>query len=116
MRDDTVFEQAATIANGGTVSGAVMLEGYQVVGIQFPAVALTGTSFTFQVSSDNGSNYVALYDDIGDPVTVLPAAGTALRTQWLDPRFFLSAHRLKVVSSNAEGAARSIKILTARAV
>lgn len=54
---------ADSIASAGTKTGAVVVPVNKVlVGIELPS-ALTGTSFSFEISNDQGTTYVPIYKD-----------------------------------------------------
>lgn len=92
-----------TIANGATASDAVDIAEYTLTGIEFPA-ALTGTGLTFQVSQDN-STFVDVHNTtITKQNSKLVLVGTTYNALEGLGRY------LKVVSSGAEGAARTIKL------
>ena len=99
--------QTATIANGGTVSTAVSLEGTTLVGIAFPAGLTTGTA-RFQVSLD-GVTYLPLNDDLGNRVSVPAVASTA---NSLKPSVFAGWPFVKVDMASAVGADRIIQLLS----
>lgn len=99
-----------TIASGGTTSGAVDLEGYQVVGIQTPS-AMTGTSLTFTTPLGDTSTYIALYDKTNTQVSVTIATNAA-RHYELAPADFVGLDTLKVVSSGSEAAERTLYLVT----
>jgi hypothetical protein len=96
-----------TIANGATASNSVDFKNHILTGIEFPA-ALTGTGVTIQVSQDE-ANWATVYQASGD-VTIakqnskLVLVGTTLRSLEGLGRY------LRVVSSGAEGAARTLKL------
>lgn len=98
---------AVTIASGATASTAIDLQSFGFVGFITPA-ALTGTAFTFTGSIDN-STFVALYnsDNTAYSITV----GTS-RYYCLNPADFLGMKYVKIVSNGAEGADRTITVIT----
>ena len=65
---------SATIANGGSLSGVILLEGLVLVSIQMPA-AWTAADLTFDGTVD-GVNYFPVFDDAAAEVKV-PAAAMA---------------------------------------
>jgi len=108
MNIPNLLTKTATIANGGTVSDAIDLEGRGLTAMVMPA-AFTGTTITFQGSVD-GVTYQALYNASNSAVSMTVAAS---RTYLFTPGDFSGIRYLKVVSGSAEGAARSI-LLVAR--
>lgn len=107
------FQQAidavdVTIESSGTTSSAANVYGKgNVVAVETPS-ALTGTSFTFEASTD-GSTYVPLYNE-GTQYSV--TVGTS-RYVALDPAVFAGVKWVKVVSGSSEAASRTITIVTA---
>lgn len=63
----------ASIASNGTLSGAVKLGTYRLVGIVMPGT-WTAAAISFQGSVDGGTTYSDLYYDDGTEVTVTVAA------------------------------------------
>jgi hypothetical protein len=104
LKVDTV-----TIASAGTTSTAIQLASNRVpLAIVTPA-AMTGTSLTF-LSSDDGTTYSPVYYE-GTLYSV--AMGTAAsRHIALDRRAFESVKTVQIVSSSAEGALRTLKIIS----
>lgn len=101
--------QDVTIANNGTVSTAANFGEKVLCGLTMPA-AWTAADLTFQISYDGGSTWTALYDDGGTAVKVTsPGAGKYLA---LDPSAFAGVVRLKCVSSVAQGAARTLTLVS----
>lgn len=98
-------QPTATIANGGTVSTAVPLNGGLPVCLQMPA-AFTGTSVSFQGSFD-GSAFQAVYVS-GAAYSETVAASKMIV---LDSTMFLGFKEIKVVSGSAEGGARAIGVI-----
>jgi hypothetical protein len=96
-----------TIANGATSSGAVDLQGRGVVQIILPA-AFTGASITFTASPNDGT-YQALYNTSN---TALSMTVTQGRTYILAPSDLVGVRYLKLVSASAEGASRTIGIVS----
>ena len=105
--DPILRVSTVTIANGGTNSTSVDMQRHILTGIEFPAV-LTGTGVTVQVSQDN-STFVAAYQGAGDITftkqnSKLVMAAATLRTLEGLGRY------VRVVSSGAEGAERTLKL------
>ena len=90
----------ATIANGGTASGEVNL-GRDFEYLQIILPTLTGGTVKIQVSDVTGGTF----QDLGSSIT------TAITTGDYSTVFKLGGWKfIKVVSSAAQGAARSIKV------
>lgn len=100
----------ATIANGQTTSSVITLDplggiypyGLMPVLLLVLPAAFTGTSIQFDVSVD-GTTFQRLYDDAGNALAVTVAASHTVAVPSLG-----AARSVKLVSSAAEGAARSI--------
>jgi hypothetical protein len=101
-----ITRSIATIAASGTISSAVGLGKRRLLGIQTPP-SLTGTSLSFQMSSDNVT-FVPMYTTAGSAVSI--TVGTS-RFVPVDPNLFLGVEFLKVVSGSTEGSARDIVLL-----
>lgn len=105
--------QEAAIANGASLSGAVVLPPAEyLAGIVMPA-AWTAANLTFQVSED-GVTYNDLYDQDGTEINVTAAAS---RHIILNPETFWGIHYLKVRSGTTgtavnQGAARTVVLVT----
>jgi hypothetical protein len=99
---------SATIANAGTDSAEVDLNGTVPVGIVFPA-AMTGTSVSFKMATSSGGTFVPVYDDDGAlyTVSVVVSIYRALKYQ-----HFIGARYIKVISNGAEGAERVLTLRT----
>lgn len=94
------------IANGGTVSAALQLQGLVLCGIQLPA-AFTGTTLTFQASVDGTTFQPVKSTASGTALSYTVAQGTYVA---IDPKDFQGINYLKVVSGTAEGAARTLNL------
>ena len=68
--------KTATIASGASLSGFVEIDEALYIGIEMPA-AWDAANLTFQVSR-NGSDWLDLYDDAGNEVTVTASSGTSI--------------------------------------
>lgn len=97
----------ATILSGATSSDAVQLNGYGMVGIILPAT-LTSTAMTFTGSQD-GSTYTALYNTSGTQLSITVAAS---RIVLFVPGDFVGINYLKLVAGSAEGADRTISVIS----
>lgn len=100
-----VHYTTVTIASGQTVSEAVDLHGYSLLGVVTPA-ALTGSSMTFQGSVD-GNTYNAIYDTSGNQLSMTVAASRFIA---IAPTDLASCRYLKLVSGSSEGADRTITL------
>jgi hypothetical protein len=103
--------QAATIANGASLSGAISLRGGRLSAIQMPA-AWTAANLTFQTSFD-GATFADAYDDVGNELTV---SATISRVLQLDPSKWVGVQYIKVRSGTsaspvAQGAARTLQLI-----
>ena len=96
-----------TISSGGTVSSALELGvGRSVLALVTPA-ALTGTALSFQASVD-GSTYNTVTDE-GSAYSVTAAASRFIS---IKPGLLVGARYIKVVSGSAEGADRTIVVVS----
>lgn len=102
-----LFHDVATIANGGTTSSVVDLQGRGVVAIIIPA-AFTGTAITFSMSHNNVTFQVC-YNTAN---TALTATVTQGRTYMIAPTDLIGARYLKIISNAAEGAERAISVIS----
>jgi hypothetical protein len=100
-----VYYTTVTIATSGTVSTAVDLYGYSLLGIITPA-AMTGTALTVQASHD-GSTFNVMYDTDGSALSITSAASRFIA---LAPQDFASVRHLKLVSGSTEAAERTITL------
>ena len=96
----------AAIANGQTVSAAVTLKGFSLVGILLPAT-FTGTTLTFQVSFDCSTYVVLKSTTSGSSLSYTVAQNTYAA---IDPVPFYGVNCLKIVSGSAEGGARTLTL------
>lgn len=103
----------ATIANGASLSDAVVLNGQTLVAIAMPA-AWTAATLSFQVSYDGGTTYQEMFDTAGAAISYTVGAA---QFHAVDPVLWFGVHRLKVRSGTAgaavnQGAARVINLIT----
>jgi hypothetical protein len=104
-----IHDQAtATIANGQTTSAAVYVGDKLPATLRMPA-AFTGASVSFQGSPD-GVTYQALNVG-GSAYTEVVAAS---KDVVLDSSVFAGSPYIKIVSASAEGAARTLIVITRR--
>lgn len=98
----------ATITNGTTTSDAQDIAGTTLVGIQLPA-AFTGTAITFQVATSLAGAYQTLTNSGGSALALSVSAAKFIT---LNPADFAGIQFFKLVSNAAEGATRSIELIT----
>lgn len=106
-------KDAATIANGASLSDAISADDRHLVGIVMPA-AWTDAALTFQVSRDGGSTYVDFYRDGIEYKRTEPTTAAA-RDIGINPGDFAGVTHIKVRSGTSaaavtQGAARTIKL------
>jgi hypothetical protein len=106
--------QTATIANTGTVSTEVLVLGYTAVSLVVPT--MTGTALTFQGRYGDAGDYLPIYGQDGEPVTVTLGDPKAGLYTFFDLPPLLGLRYLKIVSDSAEGAERTIGVVSARAI
>jgi hypothetical protein len=70
--------------------------------------ALTGTTFKFQASADQGTNFYALYNE----GTEYSVAVNTSRYIALNPNVFEGVKVVRVVSGSSEAAARTIGVIS----
>ena len=106
-------DKTVTIANNATTSGAVdtgLTSNYsetQLVGVTFPA-SMTGTTMTFERATTETGTYTPIREVGGASrysITV-----TSSETVALDPRVFILAPFLKLVSGSSESGAKTITL------
>jgi hypothetical protein len=101
-RDATI-----TIPNAGTVSSIFDARNYAMFGLIVPA-AFTSTSISFQVGDSEDATFQDLYDNTGTHVTLTVAQGKSydMPTALAPWPFF------KIIAGTAEGAARTITVVS----
>ena len=107
MAKNLRLDSTVTIANGGTVSTTLTLEGSRIPLALITPAALTGTTFTFKASNDNATFYPVYLESSSYSVTVSTSRHIAL-----DRRAMEGVRYLQVVSGSAEGAARTIGVIS----
>ena len=108
MAKNVTLTDTVTIASSGTTSTALTMRGASVpLAIVTPS-ALTGTTFKFQASADQGTNFYALYNE-GTEYSV--AANTS-RYIALNPNVFEGVKVVRIVSGSSEAAARTIGVIS----
>lgn len=98
-----------TIANGATVSSTLTLENNRVPLAVITPAAMTGSALTFN-ASDDGSTFYPLYNESSSySVTI----GTSTARHYALARQPMEGVKyFQVVSGSAEGAARTIKVIS----
>jgi hypothetical protein len=90
------LSKSVTISNGQSLSGALDLERYTLVGIIMPA-GWDAASITFQGSVD-GNTWAELWDESSEITLTSPAAGVYIL---LSPSKYLGVRYLKVRSGTS---------------
>lgn len=93
-----------TIASGASTSSSVEIDDRLPVGLQMPS-ALTGTSYSVQVSYD-GTTFATLYAS-GSAVSITHTNSAIER---LVPADFAMAKHIRFVSDGTEGAGRTLTL------
>jgi hypothetical protein len=106
--------KTATIAESGSLSSEVDLEGYIIAQISMPA-AWTAASLTFQVATTTGGTFQDLYDDSGNEVTS-SASASKVYAQDINITKLAGARFLKIrsgtsASAVAQAAERTITLI-----
>lgn len=104
------------IANGASLSGAVVLGDKVLIAIIVPA-AWTAAALSFQASEDNGATFYDLFDATGTEVSILSASVVAGRRISIDPTAYIGVDCIKVRSGLTaaavpQGAARTIGLIS----
>lgn len=108
----------ATIANGASLSGEIMIpDGIKHLAILMPA-AWTAADLTFQASNESGGTYNNVYSDAEDEITVQAAASRAisidLNSSALAPYQYLKIRSGTSAVAVNQGADRDIIIVLKR--
>ena len=103
VRSATFYTPTATIADGQTVSGAVIANGMMLVGFQTDA-NFDGSTITLQAAAD-GATYVAIKDPTTNAATSFTVGASGYYT--VNPPLFVGPS-LKIVSGTAQIGATSI--------
>ncbi len=99
------------ISSSGTVSTAASLNDFTLCGFILPA-AFTGAAVTFQGSVDNVT-FSTIYDSSDAAIGATVTQGRAYSLNLID---FLGYPYIKIVSGSAEGAERTIQLLSVRSL
>ena len=94
-----------TIASGGTISDSIDCRGRQALAFIVPA--MTGTSLVVQASIDDTNFYAVSYNGVA---VTIPASATATY-QAIPSNVLAGAEFVRLVSSGAEAAKRSITVV-----
>ena len=107
LQDKNVDPLTATIASGADTSDAVLLFGTTAIGFTTPGT-LTGATFTFLGSIDEGATFVTIRDQLDAIVsyTVSVDSGYAL-----DATVFAPYDQIKVVAADGNEAAERLIII-----
>jgi hypothetical protein len=95
---DRTIWKSVVIANGAALSGAINIQGYDVVAIQQPA-STEGTAFTFQGSVD-GQTFADVKDSSGAEVSLTKSA-TAAETLLFGTKELRGLQAIKVRSGTS---------------
>lgn len=91
--------QSVTIADSGTTSGVVTLDGFAMGMVMLPST-FDGTSLQFTVCDTYGGTYVGLEDSAGNAVALVVEASKAYAL----PESLFGAPYAKLVASSQTGA------------
>lgn len=108
MAKNLRLTDTVTIANAGTTSTTLILEGGRTALAVVTPAALTGSTFTFQASADEGTTFSALYNG----GTQYSVAVNTSRYIALDRDVFAGVKYLRIVSGSSEAAARTIGVIS----
>lgn len=103
---DPIYTEPSIVANGGTESAIVALNGHVIVGIAVPA-AITSTTAELQTTID-GSTWLPIYDRLGTKYTLDLVAGRYIA---LPPGEIAGLHNVRIKTGTAEGAARTFQLV-----
>ena len=108
MAKNVTLTDTVTIASSGTTSTSLTMQGGRVpIAIVTPS-ALTGTTFKFQASADQGTNFYALYNE-GTEYSVTVSTSRYIA---LNPNVFEGVKVVRIVSGSSEAAARTIGVIS----
>lgn len=96
-----------TVASSGQVSSAFSLQGTTFAAFQTPA-AITGTTYTFQGSIDNGATYKVIKNNAGSAYTF--SSVTADSSYPVEMRYFAPYDKIKIDTGGSEASERTIKV------
>jgi hypothetical protein len=105
---NNVIRKPVNIANGGTVSTVALLHGNSLLGVD--CAALTSVAFTLQNSIDGGLSFRNVEDAItGSPVSMVVEAN---RYHHVNPPI-RGLDMVRIIAGSAEGAARTVILVSA---
>jgi hypothetical protein len=107
LAKNLTLTDTVAISNGGTTSTSISMTRNRVPVAILTPTALTGTTMTFQASVD-GTNFYDVYN--GSSAYSLTVA--ASRYIALNPDVFQGVFYIRLVSGSAEGAARTIYVIS----
>lgn len=113
MANSNFYTKAVTIADGQTVSDAILLSDTYGQSVESLVAVVTAAGFTtadltFQFSLD-GTTYIAAKNAAGTAITLSSVAASDWRA--VDPTDFLSAKYLKVVASASQSSGDTITLV-----
>jgi hypothetical protein len=108
LAKNITLTDTVTIASSGTTSTALTMQGGRVPLAIITPSGLTGTTFKFQASADQGANFYALYNE----GTEYSVAVNTSRYIALNPNVFEGVKVLRIVSGSSEAAVRTIGIIS----
>jgi hypothetical protein len=107
---DNGASRAVSIAQSGTTSAAFRTGPYRnAFGIQFPS-QMTGATVSFVGSTSEDGTYSAVHDSSG-AISLAATASTAVFLDENEAKAVLAFPYIKVVSADAEAAARALIVL-----
>jgi hypothetical protein len=102
---------SVTIANGAQDSSVFQLGEATYMALGMPA-AFTGTAMTFKGASTEAGTFVVVKDDSGSDVSITVGTSRWVALQAAVMAKLAAFRFLKLVSGSAEGAARTIEIVS----
>jgi hypothetical protein len=104
---NTVY--SATVANGGTTSDSIFMNGYLIGGIEVPST-WDGGNITIQVATSSGGTFYDAYDSTGNIVTVTVGTSRYIGITGSFLQAVASAPYIRLKSASAVGADRTLNI------
>lgn len=95
----------STVQSGATLSSAVYLKGFQVVGVYLPTI--TSTAIQFLTSVDGVTYYPVYSTTSGTHLSYTVTSGTF---QAIDPKDLAGANYLKISMGSSEAALRTLNL------
>lgn len=106
IASDPIYTLEVVVANGGTESTSIDLNGHVLIGVDVPGT-VTSTTAELQTSLD-GSTWKPVYDREGNKYTL---ALSATRYIALPPGDIAGLPNVRLKTGSAEGAARTFKLV-----